>query len=91
MSRVILTAALDIRIWKESITIQCVVSVLEKTEAKIEMIILRRKTKVKMSYSKESMDKLSLGFCEKLYIVNDFVTEIIAGHVTRIGRETDLV
>lgn len=39
---------------------------------------------------KESMDKLSLEFCEKLYIVNGFITEIIAGHITRIGRETDL-
>lgn len=37
-----------------------------------------------------SMDKLSLGFCEKLYVVNGFVTEIIAGHITRIGRETNL-
>lgn len=39
---------------------------------------------------KESMDKLSLEFCKKLYIVNGFITEIIAGHITRIGRETDL-
>ncbi len=40
--------------------------------------------------SMDTMDKLSLGFCEKLYIVNGFITEIIAGHITRIGRETDL-
>ena len=39
---------------------------------------------------RESMDKLSLGFCEKLYVVNGFITEIIAGHITRIGREADL-
>ncbi len=38
----------------------------------------------------ESMDELSLGFCEKLYAVNGFITEIIAGHITRIGREADL-
>lgn len=38
----------------------------------------------------ESMDELSLGFCEKLHIVNGFITEIIAGHITRIGREADL-
>ncbi len=38
----------------------------------------------------ESMNELSLGFCEKLYIVNGFITEIIAGHITRIGREADL-
>ena len=38
----------------------------------------------------ESMNELSLGFCEKLYIVNGVITEIIAGHITRIGREADL-
>ena len=36
------------------------------------------------------MDSLSIGFCEKLSVVNGFVTEIIAGHITRIGKEADL-
>lgn len=39
---------------------------------------------------KNGMDSLSIGFCEKLSVVNGFVTEIIAGHITRIGREADL-
>lgn len=40
--------------------------------------------------NKNCMDSLSIGFCEKLSVVNGFVTEIIAGHITRIGREADL-
>ena len=40
--------------------------------------------------SQDQMDKLTIGFCEKLNVVNGFITEIIAGHITRIGREADL-
>lgn len=38
----------------------------------------------------DRMDEIPIGFCEHLNIVNGFITEIIAGHITRIGREADL-
>lgn len=37
--------------------------------------------------SQDQMDKLTIGFCEKLNVVNGFVTDISAGHVIRIGKE----
>lgn len=37
--------------------------------------------------AQESMDKLSVWFCDALYTTNGLVTEIAAGHVIRIGKE----
>ncbi len=34
------------------------------------------------------MDEIPVDFCERLYIANGFVTEIAAGHVVSIRRET---
>ena len=36
------------------------------------------------------MDELTVGFCEHLHRANGFVTEIAAGHVISIGRESDV-
>lgn len=35
----------------------------------------------------DQMDELTVGFCERLYAVNRFVTDISDGHVVRVGRE----
>lgn len=37
--------------------------------------------------AQESMDKLSVWFCDALYTTNGLVTEIAAGHVVGIARE----
>ena len=35
----------------------------------------------------ESMDRLSVWFCDKLHAVNGFVVEVAAGHIISIRRE----
>lgn len=52
--------------------------------------MLLRKPKKKAadeSRAQESMDKLSVWFCDKLHTVNGFAVEIAAGHVVSIGKE----
>ena len=76
----------DGKIWQE------IIEEAARNEREIQTIVPQEKdiASQKALIRQDSMDKLSLGFCEKLYVVNGFVTDIVAGHITRIGREANL-
>lgn len=46
-----------------------------------------RKERERALAAQESMDKLSVWFCDQLHATNSFVVEISAGHVVSIGKE----
>lgn len=51
---------------------------------------IQRQETTKREKLQKYMDELPWDFCERLNRVNGFVTEIAAGHVISIGRESNV-